>query len=361
MHGDVHPARRRFVYRRRIDLFDGVARVAQEIRRSLQRSVDIRMHWIAVALVRERDLDRSRLRCTVERYRDPPRITRIRARHGPRCQRHVADFPADRTLHRHQLGKQPALRRCRRVVRGHTAEGRLDRGHAAVKRGKAQRAADVVAVMDGTEARRRRRAGAARRSARRRLGVPRVSRSAMQRTVRRRPHRQLRRVGPSDHDRPGVAQVAHHRRILRRDHGFQRRQAVGRGRALHVDVFFDRHRYPVQRTELTALRHLLVCRGRCAQRLLAVVVNDRIELRVQRLHARQHGLHYRFTGKPLRADTVGELTGAQAPRFSHELSSSYCVQRSASSRRLSTCCMVQPHSVVDTGLYVAAPSGRQPC
>src|SRR5262249_20222080 len=67
--------------RRRFDLDDVIAGVAQIARGALDQGDDAGMHRIAMPIARDRNADRRRQRHAVERYWHPPRITRIVLRH----------------------------------------------------------------------------------------------------------------------------------------------------------------------------------------------------------------------------------------------------------------------------------------
>ena len=92
------------------------------------------------------------------------------------------------------------------------------------------------------------------------------------------------------HDRAGLLEIAHDRRVGRRDDVHLRGHAVGVGPALVVDVFLDRDRHAVQQAELAAFCPRLV-RGFCRlERLLGEIDDDRVEFWIDRAHARDMSL-----------------------------------------------------------------------
>jgi hypothetical protein len=106
----------------------------------------------------------------------------------------------------------------------------------------------------------------------------------------------------------------HHGRIVRRDHVLERDDAVGRRAPLLINVLLDRDRYAMQRSDRTAGAHRLVARLGLAQRGLAEIVHDRIELAVGGAHAGYRAAHGLRGGHHTCRDGVGQLAGAPLPQ-----------------------------------------------
>ena len=287
-------------------------------------------------LLGEGDLDRPRRRRAVERHRRPPGIARVARGHDPRREAHVAHLAAHGALDRHQLRQHAALDGLRRVVGGDAAVGGLHGGKR--RRRRPGSAASRRCRCRGGSGRspppppRWRRPTSRRGSPR----VPGVQGAAVQRIVGRRAHRQLGRVGAPDDDRAGVQKVLDQRRVIGRDDALERGHAVGGRRALDVDVLLDGHRDAVQRPELGTVGQRAVRAIRGGEGLVAVVVDDRVELGIERADAADDRFHHVDAAEPLLPDALCQLTGAKAPqRIAHDSlrSGKMSTQRPASAER----------------------------
>jgi hypothetical protein len=103
-------------------------------------------------------------------------------------------------------------------------------------------------------------------------------------------------------------------RVVRRDHVLEGDDAVGRRAPLLIHVLLDRDRHAMQRSDRTAGAHRLIVRLGLAQRGLAEIVHDRIDLAVGGAHARHGAAHGLDGGHRARRDRVGQLTGAPLPQ-----------------------------------------------
>ena len=105
-----------------------------------------------------------------------------------------------------------------------------------------------------------------------------------------------RRIGAADDDRARALPVGDGRAVGWRDQVAKGDDAVGRRAAFLVDVFLDRHRNAVQRPERRVRRgDRAIGAIRGGARRLGQIDGDRVELAVDRRHARER------TPRPLRA------------------------------------------------------------
>ncbi len=88
------------------------------------------------------------------------------------------------------------------------------------------------------------------------------------------------------HDRAGLLEIAHDRRIGGRDDVHLRGHPVGVGPPLIVDVFLDRDRHAVQRAELGPSCPGIVRGFGRLERVLREIDDDRVELWIDVAHAR---------------------------------------------------------------------------
>ena len=95
--------------------------------------------------------------------------------------------------------------------------------------------------------------------------------------------------------------------------------AVGRRLALDVDVLLDGHGDAVQRPEVGAVGQRAVRALRGGEGLVAVVVDDRVELGIERADAADDRFHHVDAAEPLLADARRQVAGAQTPqRIAHD-------------------------------------------
>ena len=219
----------------------------------------------------------------------------------------------DRT--RRDLPAQRALGQGR--VKGrHAAQRGPQAMHAASIGRIADRARDVGAVRDMTDAGRHGRGGAARRAARRERGIARIARIAVQLVAGEPAQRKRRRVGATEHHRAGAQQIVDDRVVGLGDHVLLQRHAIGGGIAglVHVDLHRDRH--AGQRAGVFAARQPLVQGGGLRQRILGSMIDHGVDAGIDGIEPRQrfarlHGGHFTF------ADQAGKLSGGQTPKFGH--------------------------------------------
>ena len=149
--------------------------------------------------------------------------------------------------------------------------------HAASIGRIADRAGDVGAVRDMTDAGRHGRGGAARRAARRERGIARIARIAVQLVAGEPAQRKRRRVGATEHHRAGAQQVVDDRVVGLGDHVLLQRHAIGGGIAglVHIDLHRDRH--AGQRAGVFAARQPLVQGGGLRQRILGSMIDHGVD------------------------------------------------------------------------------------
>ena len=140
-----------------------------------------------------------------------------------------------------------------------------------------------------------------------------LMRAAVQRIHRRGAHRDFRGVGAADDDRAGATQMPHERRIGRRDHGREGRQAVRRRLAFLIDVHLDGHGHAEERPGRDAARERAIGRRRLRQRLLAAIHDDRVQRRIERADALDDRRHHLDARESLVANARRELDGARFP------------------------------------------------
>ena len=159
--------------------------------------------------------------------------------------------------------------------------------HAASIGRIADRAGDVGAVRDMTDAGRHGRGGAARRAARRERGIARIARIAVQLVAGEPAQRKRRRVGATEHHRAGAQQVVDDRVVGLGDHVLLQRHAIGGGIAglVHIDLHRDRH--AGQRAGVFAARQPLVQGGGLRQRILGSMIDHGVDAGIDGIEPRQ--------------------------------------------------------------------------
>ena len=155
--------------------------------------------------------------------------------------RHRADLGPE--LDRHRLRMREVTR-----VRDDPAPGAQPDDPVEVRRDP-DRPAVVGADADRRDARRKRGALAARGAAGGPLGVVRVAGGAVDQVVRVVVQRELGDVGLADQDRPGLAQVRDHRRVLGRDVALEDLRSVAARHPRDLDALLGRERHAVQRPD----------------------------------------------------------------------------------------------------------------
>ena len=189
--------------------------------------------------------------------------------------------------------------------------------HAASIGRIADRAGDVGAVRDMTDAGRHGRGGAARRAARRERGIARIARIAVQLVAGEPAQRKRRRVGATEHHRAGAQQVVDDRVVGLGDHVLLQRHAIGGGIAglVHIDLHRDRH--AGQRAGVFAARQPLVQGGGLRQRILGSMIDHGVDAGIDGIEPRQRALRALHGGHFTFADQAGKLSGGQTPKFGH--------------------------------------------
>ena len=201
------------------------------------------------------------------------------------------------------------------VVRGNAPERRPESRESGAVRRIAHRTGDVVAMGERRDAGGHRRRRAAARSARRHGARPRAVRAPAIIVHRVQPEAERRGIGAADDDRAGFFPVGDHRAVRGGNDVLERRDAIDRRAAFLVDVFLDRHRDAVQRSQSRAIRNRGVGAIGRGQRLAGEIAGHGIQLRVDRPHPPHACVHGLARRNRTRADAFGERNGIPLPQF----------------------------------------------
>ena len=161
--------------------------------------------------------------------------------------------------------------------------------HAIGIGGIADRARDIGAVRDVTDAGRDRSARAAGRAARRDAGIARVFGVAMDQIGGEPAIGKCRAIGAAENDGARLAQIVDHRAVALRDDIALQLEAVGGGKAFLVDIDLHRNRHARERPGVLAAPDRGVDGGRLRQHLGRLVVDDGVDLGIDRIQPRQRG------------------------------------------------------------------------
>ena len=301
--------------RRQFDLLDGPAGLLQPLGGIPDRGLDLRNGFQTVG----RDIHRHPLRHRrpFQRRRHPPGIAHILTRHRRQRDPEIADGARQRARDRATLRRKPPFRyRC--VARRDPAGGRPQSVNAAGIGRKADRARDVGAMRDMTDAGRDRGPGAAGRPARRDRGIARVLGVAMNEIGGEPAIGKSRAIGAAEDHRARFAQVIDHRRILARDVVALQIEAIGIGITRLIDIDLHRYRYAGQRPERLVARDRSVDFSRLRQHILGPVIDHRVEGRVDRVEPRQRRFRHLPGRDFFEFDCRRNIGRRQAPEIFHQ-------------------------------------------
>ena len=204
--------------------------------------------------------------------------------------------------------------RCRPI--GHAALAGAKAEHVVPGSGVAQRPHEVRAVGHRQQAVRKCHCRAAAAATGTHTRVPGIRGCAEQVVEGVRAQPELGHVGLGDDDAAGRLHARRHHRVLRRNGVFQQRAAQGGGKARGVAGVLDGLRNAVQpaaRTVRTSRWRQVgvACVGLGEQHVIGCKVHQRIEPWVQRLDARQVGLHHLAARNLARMDGARQGVGVE--------------------------------------------------
>ena len=207
-----------------------------------------------------------------------------------------------------------------RAVQADAPERDLETDQSVERRRDAHRAAGVAADTGRREARGDRHAGAARRAARRAMGleVPGIPRRAHQRVGAPAAERELDHVQLAEREHAGGRQPLDRVRGLGRDPLLPHLRAAGADAALDVAQVLVGHRQAVQRPERKAAGARGVGRVGHRSRFLGVDLGEGVQLLVRLLDAAEQGVGYVARGELLGGEAGGQLRQGEVVQTAHQ-------------------------------------------
>jgi hypothetical protein len=235
-------------------------------------------------------------------------IRRVGARHHILHQSHIGDAAGERPVVQQGLARMFAIERI-------AAPRRLVAEHAVGRGRDADRSAAVGAVRQCRHPGRKRRAGAARRSAGAVVGIPRIAGNAPKRAVRDSRMGKFGGGRAAMHDRAGVEQPLDRRRGLIRLEILEHARAVGRDLAFDRMPILDRAGQPLEGTDLCA-RHIFgLGRLGLVHRAIEIGVGQRIDRRIDRINLRDLRLEHVDGGQGARLERGKRFGCAQITKI----------------------------------------------
>ena len=262
----------------------------------------------------QRHPDRPLRRRADQWHIGPSRIPRIALGHHRERQPCIADRAGVRPLRRHQLRADRPPRGCHRAECRNAPEADPQADDPVAIGRNPHGSADIIAMTDRPDPGRHRRTRAPRGAAGRGALVARVEGHPVQFVVRKGPHRKRRRIGPPDDDRPGMAQIGHHRCVLGRNEVLEGDHAIVGRMPLLIRVDLYGHGHAMQRAQRLAARTGGIGSIGRRQRLLVEAAHHGVELAVDRIHPRQARNRRLARRSPPGADQARQIGRIEVPK-----------------------------------------------
>ena len=179
------------------------------------------------------------------------------------------------------------------------------------------RARDIGAVRNLPDAGGNRRASAAGRAARRDAGITRILGVAVHEVGGEPAVGKRRAIGAREDDGAGFAQIVDDGAVVLCDRTLLELQPVCGGKAGLVDIDLHGDGYAGQYAGILAAGDPGIDRGRLSQHLGRLVIDHRVDLRIDGIEPGQRGGRGLLRRNLLRFDQPGQIRGRQTPEILH--------------------------------------------